>query len=164
VIADFTAALQLQALELPARQQLVATVLAVAMLALVLELVRRRKLREEYSWGWIGTSLLLLVLAWRTSLLTTLSDWIGAVNSTSTLLFFGVLFLMLLALQFSVRLSRLTHRHKTLGQRVGLLEAELHELRARLGGANSSTDGAPVLPLRTLPERKLGDERKQDEA
>ncbi|HLQ38933.1 MAG TPA: DUF2304 family protein, partial [Planctomycetota bacterium] len=48
---------------LPARQQLVAIVLAAAVLALVVELVRRRKLREEYSWVWVLTAVLLIALA-----------------------------------------------------------------------------------------------------
>ena len=35
---------------MPARQRLVALTLAAAVVVLVFELVRRRKLREEYSW------------------------------------------------------------------------------------------------------------------
>jgi len=124
-------ALALQTLELPTRQRVVAIALAVSILLLVVELVRRRKLREEYSWVWIGTSIVLIALALENGLLLSFGEWIGAASSTSTLFFFAVVFLMLLALQFSVRLSRLTQRHKTLGQRLGLLEAELERLRAQ---------------------------------
>lgn len=114
---------------LPERQRLVALVLAGAVVVLVFELVRRRKLREEYSWVWVGTALGIAVLALYQDLLLTLSRWIGAASSVSTLFFGALLFLFLLVLQFSVRLSRLTHRQRTLGQRMALLEEELQRLR-----------------------------------
>jgi len=115
-----------------ARQRVVAIVLAVVAVAVVFELVRRRKLREEYSWFWVATSVMVALLAWNQSLLLTLSRWIGSSNSVSTLFFGALLLLFALVLQFSVRLSRLTHRHRTLGQRLALLEAELLRLREKL--------------------------------
>ena len=111
------------------RQRLVAIGLATFVLVFVVELVRRRKLREEYSWVWVGTAVCLLVLAWKQDLLVSFSGWIGAASTVSTLFFGAFLFLLALVLQFSVRLSRLTHRHRTLGQRLALLEQELARLR-----------------------------------
>jgi len=124
---------------LPERQRLVALLLAGAVVVLVFELVRRRKLREEYSWVWIGTALGIAGLALYQDLLLTLSRWIGAASSVSTLFFGALLFLFLLVLQFSVRLSRLTHRQRTLGQRMALLEEELERLRQQ-----RSRDAQPV--------------------
>lgn len=120
---------------LPERQKLVAMAVAVVVLVLVVELVRQRKLREEYSWFWALTGAALAVLALNQDLLVTLSGWIGAASPVSTLFFGALLFLLVLALQFSVRLSRLTHRNRTLAQRMALLEKEierLHEARLRV--------------------------------
>lgn len=117
---------------LPPQQKLVAVVLAVAMLVTVIELVRRRKLREEYSYLWVGTGILLLVLALAPQLLSLFQRAIGAVMPTSALFFGALVFLMLVALQFSIRISRLTLRNKALSQKVALLEQDLEELRARL--------------------------------
>lgn len=128
---------------LPQRQRLVALLLAGAVVVLVFELVRRRKLREEYSWVWIGTAVGVAVLAFDQDLLLTLSGWIGAASSVSTLFFGALLFLFALVLQFSVRLSRLTHRQRTLGQRLALMEEELQRLRQQRGEA----------PERETPER-----------
>jgi hypothetical protein len=114
---------------LPDRQQLVAIVLATSMLALVVELVRRRKLREEYAWVWLAVALVLLALALQDSYLITLSRWIGSATSTSTLFFGALVFLLLLSLQFSVQLSRLTLRQRTTAQRLALLEQELERLQ-----------------------------------
>ena len=115
------------------RQQLVAVLLASGLVLLIFELVRRRKLREEYSWVWIATAICLAVLALQQDLLLTLSRWIGSASVVSTLFFGAFLFVLGLLLQFSVRLSRLTHRHRTLGQRVALLEDEVLRLRGERG-------------------------------
>ena len=111
------------------RQQVVAIVLAVIILVVILELVRRRKLREEYSLLWVVTGLLLLLLATHYRLLLWLTHQIGAALPTSTLFFGGLIFLVLVCLQFSVRLSTTTRRLKDLNQKVAFLE---HELQANL--------------------------------
>ena len=99
------------------------------------ELVRRRKLREEYSWVWIATAVVVAALALEGTLLTSISAWVGSSSPVWTLFFGSMVFLLALALQFSVRLTRLTHRHRTLGQRLALLEAEVIRLR---GAAEAS--------------------------
>jgi hypothetical protein len=116
---------------LPDRQRITALVVAAALVLLTFELVRRRKLREEYSWVWIATALALAVLALQQDLLLTVSRWIGSASTVSTLFFGAFLFVLALLLQVSVRLSRLTHRHRTLGQRLALLEEELSRLRGK---------------------------------
>jgi hypothetical protein len=113
------------------RQKLLAVLLALAVLGTVLELVRRRKLREEYSWLWVVTACLLMVLALNQDLILWLGGWIGSATATSTLFTGCLLFLLIVALQFSVRLSRLTQRQKSLGQKLALLQAELDQLRQK---------------------------------
>ncbi|HEU4417588.1 MAG TPA: DUF2304 domain-containing protein [Planctomycetota bacterium] len=115
---------------LPERQRLVATLIAAGLVVLIFELVRRRKLREEYSWVWVITAIGLALLAWHQDLLLTLSRWVGSSNAVSTLFFGALLFLLALVLQYSGRLSRLTHRYRTLGQRLALLEEEMQRLRS----------------------------------
>ncbi|HEB53823.1 MAG TPA: DUF2304 domain-containing protein [bacterium] len=114
---------------LPERQRLVAIAGALLVVLAVFELVRRRKLREEYSWVWIATAGAVTWLAVDQQLLLTLSGWIGAASTASTLFFGGIVFLMALAVQFSIRLSKLTHRQRTLAQRLALLEEELQAVR-----------------------------------
>jgi len=120
-------------------QQWVALALAATMLVVVFELVRRRKLREEYSVIWTVTAFLLMLVAWQQDLLALFADVIGAKEAPSALFFGALVFLMLVALQFSVRLSKLTYRNKALSQRVALLEKELDDLR----GERRSTEPRP---------------------
>ena len=114
--------------DLPIRQRIVAAVLAGVMLLAVIELVRQRKLREEYSVLWVVTALGLLFLAIDYGFLIWLTHLIGGVLPTSTLFFGGILFLMLLSLQFSVRLTRNTTRMRQLARKCALLEQRIEEL------------------------------------
>jgi hypothetical protein len=94
---------------------------------LIVELVRRRKLREEYSWLWLALSLAMLVLALWRGFLDFVTRLIGAVLSTSTLFFFAIVFLMLITIQFSVEISSLRTQVKNLAQQLAILQSTLHE-------------------------------------
>jgi len=50
---------------MPLRQKIFAFMLAVIILVAIFELVRKRKLREEYSWLWIITGFSILLVVWR---------------------------------------------------------------------------------------------------
>jgi hypothetical protein len=97
---------------------------SVAIFVVVIELVRRRKLKEEYSLLWIGVSIVLLVLALWYGLLLWITRTVGAVLPSSTLFFFGLAFALLLLLHFSVRISALERRVTLLVQELGLLAVE----------------------------------------
>lgn len=97
---------------------------ALCILMMVVELVRRRKLKEEYSVLWVGTAVVILLISVWFSLLRRVTDVIGAVSPASTLFFFGLLFCIVLLLHFSVRISALERRLTTLVQEVGLMAVE----------------------------------------
>lgn len=109
---------------MPIRQTAVFLTIALLLLAVIVELVRRRRLRVEYAWLWIAAGLTNLLLILRYDLLVALTEAVGAVIPTSTLFFLCILFLALLSLNYSVRLSELTRQVKELAQEVALLRAE----------------------------------------
>jgi hypothetical protein len=123
------------------RQKTVAILVSILLLVVVVELVRKRKLREEYSVLWMATAVGLLLLAWNYRLLSVFQQAVGIVEPQFALFFGALLFLVLIALQFSVRLSKLTYRNKSLTQRIALLERELVELRT--GAATAEPRSAP---------------------
>lgn len=90
----------------------------------ILELVRRRKLKEEYAWLWIVTGLGMVVLASWYGLIEWLTHLIGAVTVTTTLFLFALLFLLLVTVHFSVVISRLTQQVRRLTQELAILRAE----------------------------------------
>ena len=97
---------------------------SIAMLALVVELVRRRRLKEEYSVLWIVTALILLLLSSWYGLLEWITQAMGAVLPTSTLFFAGLIFVIAMLLHFSVRVSQLERTVTTLVQELGIITVE----------------------------------------
>jgi hypothetical protein len=97
----------------------------------IIELVRRRKLQEEYSWFWLMTGSALFVLALKYDWLVAITRFIGAGFPTSTLFFLGIIFLILVSLHFSIVLSHFSSQIKNLSQEVALLKNQLEEKSPR---------------------------------
>ena len=113
-----------------ARIQVVAILGAVALLLVVLELVRRRRLLERYALLWLLSSVVLLGLAiWRGAL-DKAADAIGVAYPPNALFLIAFLFVLLLLLHFSVVVSRLADQTKVLAQRLAQLEARVGENKA----------------------------------
>jgi hypothetical protein len=108
----------------PIRQKVFFLTIALLLLVVIVELIRRRRLRVEYSWLWIASGVTIIVLILRYDLLIWITGAVGAVVPTSTLFFLCILYLALLSLNYSVRLTALTRQVKELAQEVALLRAE----------------------------------------
>jgi hypothetical protein len=111
----------------PLRQKVFFLGIALVLFTLILELVRRRRLRVEYSWIWIASGATIVLLILRYDVLIWLTTLVGAAIPTSTLFFLCVLYLALLCLDYSVRLSTLTREMKELAQELALLRLEAAE-------------------------------------
>jgi hypothetical protein len=105
---------------MPLNQKVFAISVAIAFLAIVIHLARRRKLRVEYSVLWTITAVAILALVLWYDSLVLVTRWIGAVLPTTTLFIFSLLFLLFLNLHFSVKLSELSEQVKNLGQQFGI--------------------------------------------
>jgi len=112
---------------MPLRQRIFAIVISVLICVIIVDLVRRRRLKEEYSLLWLVTGILLFVMAIWYDLLKAITGFIGAVLTSSTLFFFGIIFLILINLHFSIRISELTDKVKNLVQELALVKAELEK-------------------------------------
>tara|TARA_B100001971_G_C17815149_1_gene346075 strand:- start:71 stop:418 length:348 start_codon:yes stop_codon:yes gene_type:complete len=98
-------------------------IVAIFLIALIIYLVRKRMLREEYSWLWILTGLGLLILATSESLLNWLSKLIGTLPITALFLL-AIFFLVAIVLQFSIRLSELTDQVRKLAQVLAIKQTD----------------------------------------
>ena len=121
--------------------RVVAVLVSVVIAGVVLQLVRRRALREEYTPIWLGVAAGLLLLSLRFDLLKSLTRAIGAWTPSSTLFFLGEIFLLAICLNFAVRLSKTSVQLKNLAQEVAILRARLdeHEPAAQRGKAERSS-------------------------
>lgn len=111
--------------ELTLHQTVFALVVSLAALVFVLELVRRRRLREEYSWLWLLTAGAMVILVVWYKLLLVITRLAGAVTPLNTLLMAAVLFLFAIAVHYSMIISRLTVQVKNLAQELALLSAKV---------------------------------------
>lgn len=109
------------------RQRILAAVMGIVFLLAILEMVRRRRLKEEYSWLWIAAGIAILVIGLNYRLLVWITGAIGAGWTSSTLFFFGIFFVLALSLQFSVKISALETRVKNLAQQLAIVEARKRE-------------------------------------
>jgi hypothetical protein len=124
---------QLKALMMSAPEssvtRVIAIALSVALAAVVLWLVRTRRLREEFTPMWVAASLGLALLSLRFEILQAITRAIGAWSPSATLFFLSLVFLSTLCLNYAVRLSRAGVQLKSLAQEVALMQRELEDVR-----------------------------------
>ncbi len=102
---------------------------SITVLVVVVELIRRGKLKERYALTWFFASIILIVLSLSRGLLETLSRVIGIYYPPSLLFLVAFLFLLLITLHFSAVISSLSEMNKRLAQEVALLRQTVEEMQ-----------------------------------
>jgi hypothetical protein len=111
--------------------QVVAIVVSVTLLAVVIELVRRRKLTEEYAFVWILCAIALLSLSLWRDLLHVVAHWLGVFYPPAVLLLVHTVFVFVACLYFSVVVSRQRQQIERLAEEQAILAARQRELERR---------------------------------
>jgi hypothetical protein len=104
------------------RVQVVAIIASAALLLVILELVRQRRLLERYALLWLFSSVVLLGLAVWNDALSTISSAIGIATPSNALFLIAFGFVLVLLLHFSLAVSRLSDQSKVLAQKLAILE------------------------------------------
>jgi hypothetical protein len=113
--------------------QLVSIVVSAALLVLVVELVRRRRLTEEYSFIWIICAGALLALSLWRNLLDLSAAALGVHYPPAVLLLGLTFFVVLVSLYFSIVVSRQRQQIERLVEELALLEADVRALKKTTG-------------------------------
>ena len=137
---------------MPPRIRIIAILICIFLVAYVFELVRRRHLSEEYSMGWLVAGSMMLILSISEGLLIWVSNLVGATLFTSTLFFFGLVFLVTICLHFSIRISALTNQVRTLTQHMGILHSEKQLLEEHIGLDSLERNPSKLEKLRSYSE------------
>ncbi len=116
IVASRPGALQLELEEIAA---------AVVVCGAIFELVRRKRLMERYAILWLlaGTTVLVLSLAQGT--IQSVAHDAGVSYAPSALFAIAFLFVLVMLVQFSMTISRLSDQNTALAQRVALLQERL---------------------------------------
>jgi len=113
----------------PFRVSILAALASLALLLVVFELIRSRRLRERYALLWLLTAVVLLVFSlWRGGL-GRVASTIGVAYPPTALLAIASLFMLLVLLHYSTVISRLSDQNTILAQKLALLETKLGEQR-----------------------------------
>ena len=114
-------------MEMTLHQTIFAAIMSITVFIFIFELLRRRKLKEEYSWLWLLTGVVMMIMIIWYDLLIFVSKLIGAIAPTTTLFIFAILFLLLLSIHYSIIISKLTHQIKDLTQEITIMKSEIQE-------------------------------------
>jgi hypothetical protein len=96
---------------------------SLGLLLYILEMVRRRRLREEYSILWLTGSVIVLVLSVKQDWLDRISAAAGIAYPPSLLFLIGMAFIVLILIHFSVTISTLRQENKKMAQEIALMKS-----------------------------------------
>ena len=102
------------------RQKLTSLLVAFVIFAVVVELVRRKKLTEELSWIWLLAAFTVVLVTLWDRLFLLITRVTGIVEPRSIVFFFGIVFLILINLDLSIHLSKAKNEIKNIVQKMAL--------------------------------------------
>lgn len=111
------------------RAELFCLVGGVALLTMIVELIRKRRLKEEYALLWIFAAIAVMVLSFERTILHRSAKLLGIYYPPVLLAIVAGFFGLLLAIHYSLVISRLSGENRVLAQDVALLKLELAELK-----------------------------------
>ena len=120
---------------------LVTALTGLVVLLVIVELLRRRQLREKYAVLWLAVSVLIIPLSLFPRLLDDVAGRLGVASGVSLVLFLGIVFLLLVCVHLSWEVSRLEEETRTIAEELALLRTEV-----RAGDAGGWASDSQTLP------------------
>ncbi len=109
------------------RIQILAIVGSILLIVFILELIRRKRLKEEFSILWLGMGTIFLIISLFRGLLDWFSVLVGIGYPPAALFLILIIGLMFILIHFSVAISELKEANKKLAQELGLLRRQMEE-------------------------------------
>jgi hypothetical protein len=121
-----------------ARARLFAIALGLVVLLFVINLVRTKKLKEEFALLWLLTGIVLVLTPVFIDYLDMVAYALGIEYPPALIFVLAIISLLLILFQFSLRISRFSEQIKVLVQEVALLRVRLEHLE---GTASAPANG-----------------------
>jgi len=115
-------------MQIPIEQQVIGLLFGLTLLLVTIQLIRKHRLREEYSIIWLGASLAIFILIVVDPLVGILAHIFGVTYAPTLILVFGILFCVVLLLSQTVTISTQANRIRDLAQSIGILEWRLRHV------------------------------------
>jgi len=109
--------------------QTIAIVVSIFFLLLILYLIKNKRIKEEYSLLWISFSVIFILFSvWREGL-DYIAGFIGIAYPPAALFMVLLMAIFLILIEFSIIISKLADKNKTLVQEIGLLKEEMKRMQ-----------------------------------
>lgn len=109
------------------RIQILAITGSICLIIFILNLIRKKRLREEFSILWLLTAFIFLFISIFRPLLDKFSYFLGISYPPAALFLILIVGLILVCIHFSIAISELKEINKKLLQEIALLKAELEQ-------------------------------------
>ena len=106
-------------------------ILSFVVLAVVINFIRKKKLRVDYAILWVITGLVLIILPLINNYLDRFAYSIGVYYPPALIYVFAILFIIMILLDFSIRISKLSEQNKNLIQDLGILREKVKEMEKK---------------------------------
>lgn len=113
---------------IPLGQHLIALVFSISLLVVIVQLIRHRRLREEYALVWLIAGVVILVLSAFGGLVRLMASLVEVSYPPTLVLVVGLLFALVIILSQSVTISGQADRMRDLAQTVALLERRVRQV------------------------------------
>lgn len=121
-------------------------VLAVIILVVIVDLLRRKKIREKYAALWLAVGAATMILGAFPQLLNIAAESMGVSVPSNLLFALGILFVLGVLLHLSVEISSVEDETRTLAEEVAILRTQLEALNRELPppAGNGVIDGRRI--------------------
>jgi len=133
--------------------------LSLGFLALSVNAIRRRYLRDQAAILWLAVSIVMVLLSITLPLhlLDHFSRLVGVAVPSNLILLLAVLFLIVLVFHLSISVARLAEKNTKLAQEIGILKAHEPADSLTSGAPSATVDGARPVGLRETSLRSTDD-------
>ncbi len=120
------------------QMQILAIAFSLVLTGYILWIIRKQRLREEYSLIWLGTGIVFLVFsAWKQGL-EMLAGVLGIAYAPAALFIIMLVGIVLILIQFSMIISKLYQRSITLAQEFAIMKMNFQMMKKELEGIKAT--------------------------
>lgn len=127
-VVMFAAQTDTSTLGMEFRARVFAMALGVTVLLFVVNLVRTKKLKEEFALLWLLTAVVLVLAPLLIDYLDLIAHALGIEYPPAFIFLLAIISLLFILFQFSMRISRFSEQVKVLAQELALLRGQVEEL------------------------------------
>ncbi|MFQ5640274.1 MAG: DUF2304 domain-containing protein [bacterium] len=114
---------------MPLKGKIIIILLSFSLVILVLNFIRKRQLKIEYSVLWLLVSVVILVASIWQNLADQIAFLLGIEYPPALFLSIAIFFFLVILMHFSIELSRLKDQNKTLTQELAIYKNQINKLQ-----------------------------------